>query len=1647
KVEEGAKAAAEKALIAEASVHQGDTNISFFDLTKLGDFTVFQQWLALPRVSPSGTPDGIQVSVVPMKPLEASVEGQAIRADRKLQIVAIPNGRELPSQKGLLSALNAMNQAEVAKAEALGLTPKAGEPLKPGQLPRDHFEKLWFGKDNVILPNPMKGGSLLSPKEVSAILTDGVPGAKPLGLFESTDLSKQIDKLPPKSKHLVELMSAPYDVDGILVQPDVKPIVDLIRELGPDKIEAVLARGETSSENLSRLLDRATNPNFPGQAAAVRAYLKRASAEEILFLTDTKAMFVDRLANLKLEADGKSISVWELLTTESPYPYLEAVQQIAFPGVRDHVLAAMALREFYHATRTEAGAEFLAMFGIDPATHEHFPWTPQDNLERAALYVTVAKEKRNLLSDYQRAFPNVAKADLDAFVNDLWKTLRTQDVQDTHLPYTPHGWNHSLTVMHDSARIFDEAGPVREAIVAKLRPKYGDRAELAARELVKFIGIFHDTGYGCLHVDEHKGKHAEYSGDLFRQEFSGHMEKVFGIKSDDPLFNEIFLAIERHGADKPGKAEYLRASEKENPFLFVIRMADNLDLTNRRMRQVQLNQPLMAALKEMYVKGQDPNFQALEKPERKREIEKIQAKHAKAFEQAVKEGRMSRADADRNKKLLGQLNESTYPHFAGTEQVTGYRLIQDPASGQLTVEIELAGYARGQAIAESGLLVDHPLYQVLRTYIAAQSMTYGLGPDGRGLPIKFTYRETFRATTTDGHELPLQPDNVRDFEPKPQRPDDTNPPAAPAGAQALAVPEPQQNYFGYAVSSDFEIGLRNLVTADAGDPLFVAQYPLGGLVLGIRNLYRAAVGMEVPGFVSGGEEAGFPHNVHRHYFFSEDRGPVGKAGIYDKIIDVEAMQKRSVVEWDRIAVSYDSEGRTVFLYQKSFDSEIGVDSAGNRTKANTVVVSADGKIVTGFPAAEGGKDWVSRGELDAVGGDLAKLAAAKFRAGDAETRYAASLPDHPLVYRDSQGLRVAVYGDDVPVALLNRRTRANYLEKSAYAGNENEVPISQAEIPVTVKGKKNLRQVVTGRAVEMYFEQPVGYREVRKPDGSVERLPLHWNRAILNDKGELIGGYPIAERGDPIVLPEQAWNPVLREESAPVVTKAGSKASKQPKAQASQAVKVKRRPEERMLAAAVGGRDPVGGLGDGAPQGPANSALLEVPLDAASWSGVASALASQEIPLRDIPAGVTELPLYVGSPEGIPPQAGPILHVQDGVQRTETQLWGTLKREGEAWVYYPKDPGAEAVKDVGYAVKPLRPDGFVGLGEGDRLSLGFADFQYRDGRLVLLDDLATLNVQLSLRLPEGTPGRGGVDPKDSGGWGGGPTAADLQPPPKPEKPGRELTEFSEKMNRRRAALLEKLAGLGEVQGSAKKFSAADIEELAWLVAERGMDPQKLPRQVREALDEYMVAFVAEYGRLYPAELERKVNPFTGEALQRPNPKRPGTLIPAYDAQYSYLRSLANRDLGRPLFGEPSPREREALVNFVSRGMGLKVADYAEAQKVLRKEILARTPRAERALRAADPNLKYYALLSLRGDQAYLPLTDGAQGLSLVRFLGKIGFDQEVGVTVVMNGDAPEYRFLIGGWDHVLLQKSGERFLIHSHTKYFLNPKSQVMNKG
>lgn len=126
---DAATQAARGAVIRNASV---EGEIVFFDMEALKDFGTFTQWLAVPQ---------------------AHAENLQVTVDGGMMIVAIPNGRELPSGRGLLSVVEAVQEAEAARARELGLDPTH-----------------WFGKDNVILPNPARGGSLLTPAELSEIL-------------------------------------------------------------------------------------------------------------------------------------------------------------------------------------------------------------------------------------------------------------------------------------------------------------------------------------------------------------------------------------------------------------------------------------------------------------------------------------------------------------------------------------------------------------------------------------------------------------------------------------------------------------------------------------------------------------------------------------------------------------------------------------------------------------------------------------------------------------------------------------------------------------------------------------------------------------------------------------------------------------------------------------------------------------------------------------------------------------------------------------------------------------------------------------------------------------------------------------------------------------------------------------------------------------------------------------------------------------------------------------------------------------------------------------------------------------------------------------------------------------------------------------
>lgn len=144
-VDAAAVIASTKALMPESVPGQ----VNFYDTKAFSKVGTLAQWLAIPQSHSLN----LQVQVTPMPPI-ARGDGTVV-AQRSLMIVAVPNARALPSGKGLLSILEAVNAAESAKARRLDVTAAT-----------------WFGKDNVILANPGQGGTLLTPAELVKILTD-----------------------------------------------------------------------------------------------------------------------------------------------------------------------------------------------------------------------------------------------------------------------------------------------------------------------------------------------------------------------------------------------------------------------------------------------------------------------------------------------------------------------------------------------------------------------------------------------------------------------------------------------------------------------------------------------------------------------------------------------------------------------------------------------------------------------------------------------------------------------------------------------------------------------------------------------------------------------------------------------------------------------------------------------------------------------------------------------------------------------------------------------------------------------------------------------------------------------------------------------------------------------------------------------------------------------------------------------------------------------------------------------------------------------------------------------------------------------------------------------------------------------------------
>ncbi len=602
---------------------------------------------------------------------------------------------ETPQAPGLSEAASAVPPREIVPGVRPASEPRPSEPPGVGEMARSGLRAEQLGR---IRPDTLPPESAPTP-------------------------------LPPRVRSLAQRIARREGFEG-------GQFLRYLRQIGPERLERILEAGgsETarahSEANLASLLIQGFRTP---EGSPLRRFVSEASAQEIgLIIRCSPATFARVMEDSIFGrlAEGRA----------APHELLDSIRSITDPELAEILLGLAVLREYRVPSQTEGGNRLLAMFGIDRAHHETFPWTRADLIARAELYFRVAQTRQRFSEEILRAVGPERRAAVEAFMETLWRTVGSQDVQDTILPYTPHGWGHSLEVMEASLRIF-ESSP---ALQRRLTQQFGS-AEVA-RVMVQFIGLFHDAGYGCLQPHEHKGVHAERSGIIFARDFATHMERVFGIRPNDPRFQEIFLAIERHGADKYHEADYMEASDTDNPLLFTVRLADNLDLTTDRLREVQTHPILMQALREMHTLTETEPYQVANREGRRRLVDGVRQR----FVREVFPEHFSGEDLEVVRNLIVQLNETAFPHFAGCAWALGYSVEEGPG-GRLIVNIDINGDPEaGGRVREGEMRILNALYQVHRTYRAVQSLYY------RGQRVEVHYTTDFRAADAAGREFSIE---------------------------------------------------------------------------------------------------------------------------------------------------------------------------------------------------------------------------------------------------------------------------------------------------------------------------------------------------------------------------------------------------------------------------------------------------------------------------------------------------------------------------------------------------------------------------------------------------------------------------------------------------------------------------------------------------------------------------------------------------------------------------------------------------------------------------------------------------------------------------------------------------------------------------
>lgn len=214
--------------------------------------------------------------------------------------------------------------------------------------------------------------------------------------------------------------------------------------------------------------------------------------------------------------------------------------------------------------------------------------------------------------------------------------------------YISHGVDHSLRTMQYCIDLFTKSKIINESLTNKY-----NLTEAQNELLLIYLGLFHDIGYSDIEVvykNDNDNTESSIMIPKFIHSYSSYKmlkdenyNKLFINTITEPSFEDMILAIKHHNYDsekcnnnKNDKSclflsdknkfttyieagvrinrEYIEASIEQDPLLFIIRFADNLDFIRHRLSNIQNDISLIKLFKDIF------KVHCKEKPDSKNSI-------------------------------------------------------------------------------------------------------------------------------------------------------------------------------------------------------------------------------------------------------------------------------------------------------------------------------------------------------------------------------------------------------------------------------------------------------------------------------------------------------------------------------------------------------------------------------------------------------------------------------------------------------------------------------------------------------------------------------------------------------------------------------------------------------------------------------------------------------------------------------------------------------------------------------------------------------------------------------------------------------------------------------------------------------------------